>query len=77
MEVDSELKPLKKKEGDKKAKKQGDKKTEAKPKPPKTIDGALEIVSYINIKKYVQTVQPYCKLSFLRVHKWKSIPDQL
>lgn len=49
MAVDSELKPLKdnkKKEGDKKVKKQqGERKTEPKPKPPKTIEGAVEIVS--------------------------------
>lgn len=51
MVIDEEKKPAKdkKKEGDKK-KKQQDKKAEpAKPKPPKTLEGAFEAVSSIFI----------------------------
>lgn len=54
MVIDEEKKPAKdkKKEGDKK-KKQQDKKAEpAKPKPPKTLEGAFEAVSSIFIHLY-------------------------
>lgn len=52
MEIDDTKKPPKdkKKDGEKKGKK--DKKTEPpKPKPPKTIEGALEAVSLDNLLK--------------------------
>lgn len=52
MEIDDTKKPPKdkKKEGEKKSKKQQDKKAEPpKPRPPKTIEGALEAVSHKNL----------------------------
>lgn len=53
MEVDDtkKISKDKKKDGDKKPKKQQDKKSEpSKPKPPKTLEGALELVSLRNFK---------------------------
>ncbi|CAK1584254.1 unnamed protein product [Parnassius mnemosyne] len=58
MEIDDTRKPPKekKKEGDKKAKKQQDKKAEPpKPKPPKTIEGALEAIDPAELANIITT----------------------
>ncbi|CAH0401163.1 unnamed protein product [Chilo suppressalis] len=58
MEIDDDKKPTKdkKKEGEKKPKKQQDKKTEpSKPKPPKTIEGALQAIELEELTTIIGT----------------------
>lgn len=58
MEIDDDTKPAKdkKKEGDKKPKKQQDKKMEpAKPKPPKTIEGAFQAIDHDELATIIAT----------------------
>lgn len=57
MEIDDDSKPAKGKNAEKKGKKQ-EKKEASKPKPPKTIEGAFELV---NLFYYF-----YCSVAFCR-----------